>query len=210
MKSNNVETRPRLPRSAFMLAAILLPGLAHAQTTQLDDVIGRLTRLERENDRLRTELAEVRQQLESMRVEAIPQYAPKPQAGVPAAEPQTAAPAIKGTTEERLEIAERRIEEQAQTKVEASQRLPVRLSGILLANIYRNGPNSGTADVPPVAAPAVQAGAGHANLDLIAENLGGVVQALQALVDLSFMSIEVGQGRPQGDVFLRGLETVLQ
>jgi hypothetical protein len=150
MKSSKVKPRSCLPRRVVTLAALLFTGLAHAQPSQIDEVIGRLTRLELENDRLRTELAQVRQQLESMRTAAIPQNLDKPETAAPA--PQIAGPAIKATTEERLEIAERRIDEQAQTKVEASQRLPVRLSGMLLANLYRNGPHSGTADVPPVAA----------------------------------------------------------
>ncbi|MBM3738831.1 MAG: hypothetical protein FJW39_23900 [Acidobacteria bacterium] len=47
---------------------------------------------------------------------------------------------------ERVELVERRVDEQAQTKVESSQKLPVKLTGMLLANLYRNGRQSNGVD----------------------------------------------------------------
>jgi hypothetical protein len=54
--------------------------------------------------------------------------------------------------EERLAIQERRTDEQAQTKVEASQRFPVRLSGMMLLNAFHNGSAAAGADTPTTAA----------------------------------------------------------
>jgi len=48
------------------------------------------------------------------------------------------------SVEERLEVAEHRIAEQAQTKVEASQKLPIQMNGMLLFNSFWNG-NAGPA-----------------------------------------------------------------
>src|ERR1017187_4288702 len=62
------------------------------------------------------------------------------------------------TTEERLEIQERRIEEQAQTKVEASQKFPIRFTGMALFNAFANSKQSGGIDYPEIAAAT---GAGH-------------------------------------------------
>jgi hypothetical protein len=55
---------------------------------------------------------------------------------------------------EQVAIQERRIEEQAQTKVEASQRFPVRLNGMVLFNAFLNGPFHGGDDYPAQAVEA--------------------------------------------------------
>jgi hypothetical protein len=62
------------------------------------------------------------------------------------------------TVEERLDIEQQRIEEQAQTKVEASQKFPIRLAGMALFNAFTNSRQSGGADYPVVAAAT---GPGH-------------------------------------------------
>jgi hypothetical protein len=54
--------------------------------------------------------------------------------------------------EQRVAIQESRIQEQDQTKVEASQRFPVKLTGILLFNAFMNSKQSGTVDDPTFAA----------------------------------------------------------
>jgi hypothetical protein len=62
------------------------------------------------------------------------------------------------TVEERLDIQEQRIEDQAQTKVEASQKFPIRLTGMALFNAFMNSKQSGGVDYPVVAAAT---GPGH-------------------------------------------------
>src|SRR5215472_11596328 len=68
-------------------------------------ILERLDRLERENDALREQLRALREEVHA-----------------------SAAPTA-GNTEERLSVQERRTEELAQTKVETSQRFPIRLTG---------------------------------------------------------------------------------
>jgi hypothetical protein len=51
---------------------------------------------------------------------------------------QAHAPVAPASVEERLDVAENRVEEQAQTKVEASQRMPLKFSGIALFNTFLN------------------------------------------------------------------------
>jgi hypothetical protein len=60
--------------------------------------------------------------------------------------------------DERIEIQQQRIEEQAQTKVESSQKFPIRLAGMALFNAFVNSKQSGGADYPVVAAAT---GPGH-------------------------------------------------
>lgn len=100
---------------------------AAPQPPAVDQILARLDKLEQENDSLRRQLQELRSQVSAM-------------ARTPGGEQVAAAPpgADQPTVGERLEIAERRIDEQAQTKVEASQRFPVKLSGMLIANLYHN------------------------------------------------------------------------
>jgi hypothetical protein len=56
--------------------------------------------------------------------------------------------------EERLDIQERRTEELAQSKVEASQRLPISITGMLLFNAFLNSRHNGVNDFPTLASAA--------------------------------------------------------
>ena len=56
---------------------------------------------------------------------------------------------------ERLEIAERRIEEQASTKVEAASRFPIEFSGMALFNVFANSAGAGGVDTPTTASGTV-------------------------------------------------------
>src|ERR1019366_4554299 len=120
---------------ALWLAALwLAPVTLGAQTApDLAKILERLDRLEAENRALSEQVRAFQAQLGT----AVP---PPP------------------TTEERLDIQERRVEEQAQTKVEASQKFPIRLTGMALFNAFANSKQSGGSDYPVVAAPT---GAGH-------------------------------------------------
>ena len=97
-------------------------GLA-AQEPDLAAILKRLEQVERDNQGLREELRQLRQEL-----------------GRPAAESAPLA--------ERVEVQEHRIEEQAQSKVEASQKMPLTLTGMLLFNAFHNGRQSGTFQYP--------------------------------------------------------------
>ncbi len=138
MLSRRKSFRPRKGR-LFLAVCLLLPGVAAAQTpAEWKTVLERLDRLESENRSLREEVGELRRLVS----------ADGPQSGV----------------EERLAIQEERIREQAQTKVESSQRLPLRITGMALFNAFLNGRGSGGADNPPLAARISGSAAGGASL----------------------------------------------
>jgi hypothetical protein len=82
------------------------------------------------------------------------------------------------TVEERLDIQAQRIEEQAQTKVETSQKFPVRLTGMALFNAFTNSKQSGGADYPVSAAPT---GAGHSGATVRQTILGLEFRGPQAI-----------------------------
>jgi hypothetical protein len=122
------------------VALLALPALALAQSAPtLEQIVSRLERLERENAQLRSEVAQLRSQVATL-------HSPP----FPGTVPGTGSAPI-ATVEERLDVAERRIEEQSAIKLEASQRFPIRLNGMLIANLFRNGPHAGGFDTPTVA-----------------------------------------------------------
>jgi hypothetical protein len=120
--------------SLLGLAALFAPLCLFAQTPQdLAKIMERLDRLEQENRELAQQVRDLRAQLGT-------------------------AAAVTPTVEEKLEIQDQRIAEQAQTKIESSQRFPIRLAGMVLFNAFANSRQSGGADYPVVAAPT---GPGH-------------------------------------------------
>jgi hypothetical protein len=96
----------------------------------LKTILDRLDKLERENRSLSEQVRELRTQLAAVRGEPLP--APP-------------------STEERLDVQQQRIEEQAQTKVEASQKFPIRLAGMALFNAFLDSKQNGGVDYPTVA-----------------------------------------------------------
>jgi hypothetical protein len=120
--------------SLVCLALWLAPGTLCAQTApDLAKILERLDRLEQENRALSEQVRALQAQLGTT--------APPPP-----------------TVDERLDIQQQRIEEQAQTKVETSQKFPIRIAGMALFNAFLNSKQSGGNDYPVVAAAP---GAGH-------------------------------------------------
>jgi len=95
----------------------------------LEKIVERLDKLEQDNRALLDEIRELRQELAASK------------------NPNPANEAV----EERLEVQEHRTEELSQTKVEASQRMPVSLTGMLLFNAFANGKSSGASQDPTTA-----------------------------------------------------------
>lgn len=122
----------RIHRYRLKLVVALLAPLATSaaqSAPELKQILERLDRLESENRELREQVRELREKL-------------------------PAAPAPVEKLEERLDIEEHRTAELAQVKVEASQRFPIRLTGMALVNSFYNSRQNGGFDNPVVASPA--------------------------------------------------------
>lgn len=112
---------------------LFVPVCALAQTSaDVKEILDRLTRLEEENRTLASEVHALREQLTAS------SPAPPAEAGNPPAN-------------ERLDVVEQRVNEQAQTKVEASQHLPIKLTGTFLFNAFLNGRYSDGQQYPTTA-----------------------------------------------------------
>ena len=115
------------------LLAVALARPAAPQTSpDIQRVLDRLDKLENENRMLLDEIHALRNELEQSRAAPAGPVAPAP-------------------VEERLDVEESRTAELAQSKVEASQKLPVSLTGMLLFNTFINGKFGGGAEDPATA-----------------------------------------------------------
>jgi hypothetical protein len=95
-------------------------------------ILDRLDQLEKDNQALLQEVRALRQEVSSL-------HAPEPGA------------APSQTADERQAVAENRIDELAQTKVESSQKFPIRITGMALFNASVNGRFNGNMENPLVA-----------------------------------------------------------
>lgn len=114
--------RNALATTALLVLLCPTSAFAQADSTAMQQILERLDRLEKENAVLREEVRQLKERLEPAKPD-------------------------EKSTEERLEVQERRTEEQAQTKVEASQRYPLRVTGMALFNTFWSGRNSNGQDI---------------------------------------------------------------
>jgi hypothetical protein len=102
-------------------------------------ILKRLDALEQENHKLLEEIHTLREEL--VQSQAAPDAPPNGASDQAAAEtPPPPAPQTpqQPTLEDRVGVAEQRIREQAQTKVESAHKFPVTLTGMLLFNAFMN------------------------------------------------------------------------
>jgi hypothetical protein len=119
--------------SKWVLAFFCVPLCAQTPA-DWKTVLERLDRLEQENRELREQLKALRDKV-SPPAEATAPEKPEP------------------SLEERVAVQEQRTSEQAETKVEAGQRFPIRLSGMILFNTFYGTRYSNGQDIVLTAAP---------------------------------------------------------
>jgi hypothetical protein len=104
--------------AAAATVAMVINAAAFAQQSSpetLQKILDRLDTLEKQNQELLTEIQALRQEVKTQRPEAADQTS---------------------ELQDRVEVNEQRVKEQAETKVSASQRLPVSLAGMLLFDSF--------------------------------------------------------------------------
>lgn len=124
-----------MPANRLLLLAILAPALAFSSddTQLLQKIIDRLDHLEKQNQVLTAEVQSLRAQLA-------------------AASPSTASPpAAQDTTAEKTEVLEQRTADLDQVKVEASQKFPIKITGMALFNSFIDSRNNGGFENPEAA-----------------------------------------------------------
>ena len=106
---------------------MLSAGALRAQSSpELREILDRLQKLEDANRDLVQEVHALRQELASTHDPATPAPAP-----------------ANADAAEQIAVDKARVDELAQTKVEASQKMPLRITGMVLFNAYVNGRYNG-------------------------------------------------------------------
>ena len=131
-----------------VLVACLLAACTAAKaqnTPEMREILSRLDRLEKQNQTLSEEVRALRQEVAVLRAPSSGAVS----AAVSSTDGQVpAAPLQAG---EEAAVQQNRIEELAQTKVEASQKFPIRVTGMALFNAYVNGRHNNQATNPTIA-----------------------------------------------------------
>jgi len=138
-------------------------------SSDLDALRDELSRLRDEVAALRSELAEVKR-------------------GAPAQDPAPQQPVQ--VTPEAFEVLKAQVEEQSQTKVESSSRMPVRISGTIVTNAYVNSGEAIWLDNPNLAGnPSASGARGSASLT-----------AKQSRIGLQTSGITIGGWQASGEI----------
>ena len=135
--------------SLFGAAVLAWPLLLGAQTQpDLAQILDRLDRLERDNRALTEEVRTLRARLDaSAGGSSQPDEPAESVPGAGTAKVTNGAASI----EQKLDIQSKRIDEQAQTKLESSQKFPIRLTGMALFNAFLNSKQNGGSEYPVTA-----------------------------------------------------------
>ena len=113
-------SKPCLLSIIFSLSLRAQDAKPANDSQMLSEILGRLQALEEQNRALTSEVHDLRQELQSARAGTVEKLEDKSQ------------------LEERVAVAENRIAEQAQTKVETSAKFPITLTGEVLFNAFSN------------------------------------------------------------------------
>ena len=134
---------------AILLAAVLaggVPAIYGQSPPAMQEILERLDRLEKNNEALLEQVRALRQEISELKG-PVAQAASAPALSAGDQPPPPAQPAVA----DRLAVQESRTDELAQTKVEASQKFPIRITGMALFNASLNGQYNNNADNPVTA-----------------------------------------------------------
>src|ERR1700682_38422 len=150
------------------LLLLFLPLLLPAQERgDFQQILQRLDQLERENHNLAEEVHALRAEIAGAGFPAASPAHPQGSAAATGAAlnaPPEAVNVSPVPMDERVAVQEQRTEDLSQTKVEAAQRTPVTLAGMVLFNGFINGRASGGAQDPLTASLADSVSRGGASL----------------------------------------------
>jgi hypothetical protein len=122
------------PILSLLLAS---PGMQAQEKTDLQQILERLDRLEQENHQLADEIHALRTELAAAKGQPTEQQAA-----------QAPSSPLAAPLDERVQVAEQRVSDLSQEKVEASQKFPISLTGMVLFNSFLNGKNAAGAEDP--------------------------------------------------------------
>lgn len=150
--------RRKIARFAFTGALALFAcgfgsPLARGQNaSEMHQILERLDRLEKTNQALTEEIRALREQLATLHPEPASKTAlAASDNSTPKTDGQSASSGDQPTAGEASAIQQNRVDEMEQTKVEASQKFPIRITGMALFNAFTNGHYNNQSDNPTIA-----------------------------------------------------------
>jgi hypothetical protein len=165
---------------------------------QIGELRAAVSELRSETARYHDENQQLRQQLLAMQGQApaatrtAELQAPQDMtgAGSSSASSESAANQQPASIEEQLQLLNGKIDEQYQTKVESASKYRIRLSGIVLFNLFGNHGNVDNTDIPHLAIPG--------SPDQTQSNLGGSLR--QSMLGLEVFGPRLAGAKTMGDV----------
>jgi hypothetical protein len=167
----------------FLVCALWAQEKPPAEQADVQTILRRLDALEQENQKLLQEIHSLREALVQSR--AIPTTT----SSAPPVAPQTSPPAPEVSLEDRVAVAEQRIREQAQTKVESAHKLPVTLTGMVLFNAFMNSRSPD--EIPSASYEDLLSGPGRSGATL-----------RQTLLGLQFNGPTIAGAKVHGDLMM--------
>ncbi len=192
--SNTRPTTAQESTSQMDLASV--GKLLQQLQSQVQDLSGQVKSLKAEQESAHAESAELRKELDAtksqlMALSAQPGgVAPSPLAPSNAAPPQTSTEEQISRLEENQQLADEKAAEQSQTKVESGSKYRLRLSGIVLFNMYADRGSVDNQDFPELATPRYPLSSGN--------SFGGSLR--QSQIDLQGFGPTIGGARTSAEV----------
>jgi hypothetical protein len=129
--------------------------LLEQMQSQVQELSGQVKALKEQQDEERRESAELRKELEATKAQLVAVSKPADPVGAqsttPAATPESSIEDRVAKLEESQQLTDLKVAEQSQTKVESSSKYRVRLSGVVLLNLYSDRGSVDNQDFPELA-----------------------------------------------------------
>jgi hypothetical protein len=164
--------------------------------SQVQELSGQVQSLKAQQESAQAESAELRKQLEATKSQLVALsaqpggIAPSQVAPSGAASPQTSTEERISRLEESQQLADQKAAEQSQTKVESGSKYRLRLSGIVLFNLYADRGSVDNQDFPELATPRNPLSSGN--------SFGGSLR--QSQIDLQGFGPTIGGARTSAEL----------
>lgn len=130
--------------------------------SQMQELSGQVKALKEQQEMERTEAAALRKELAATKAQLVALSSPAnpvgTQSGSPAGPPQSSIEDRVAKLEESQQLTDLKVAEQSQTKVESASKYRLRLSGIVLFNLYSDRGSVNNQDFPQLATPRATLG----------------------------------------------------
>jgi len=144
------------PGALLLFSCMFASPLARGQSApEMREILERLDRLEKTNQALTEEIHALREELAGLHTEPASRTEVAATSDAPPkTDGQSSTSRDQPTASESSAMEQNRVEEMEQTKVESSEKFPIRITGMALFNAFTNGRYNNQSDNPTIASVA--------------------------------------------------------